>query len=112
MEISKNETSFWVSSSCLKNRLDARAKMQTATPFGVYFSSVFYTRQDHSRGLNINRIVRDILHARPEGTTAVVITDDGLVFHGQRSRAGRRDYRLIQEFNTWNTPDRKVTVER
>jgi hypothetical protein len=40
---SKKETSFCVSPSCLKKRLEASTKVQTADPFGVYFNSGSYT---------------------------------------------------------------------
>jgi putative transposase len=49
---------------------------------------------------------------RPEGQTAVLRSDNGLVFQGRRFRRARRDYRLQQEFITSYTPEQNGLVER
>jgi len=49
---------------------------------------------------------------RPEGSTPVVRSDNGLIFQSRRFRAACRDYRLRQEFITPYTPEQNGLVER
>ena len=49
---------------------------------------------------------------RPEGSTPVVRSDNGLIFQSRRFRAACRDYRLRQEFITPYTPEQNGIVER
>ena len=49
---------------------------------------------------------------RPEGSTPVIRSDNGLIFQSRRFRAACRDYRLRQEFITPYTPDQNGLVER
>jgi putative transposase len=47
---------------------------------------------------------------RPDGSTPVVRSDNGLIFHSRRFRAACRDYRLRQEFITLDTPEQNGIV--
>jgi putative transposase len=49
---------------------------------------------------------------RPDGSTPVVRSDNGLIFQSRRFRAACRDYRLRQEFITPYTPEQNGIVER
>jgi putative transposase len=49
---------------------------------------------------------------RPEGTTPVVRSDNGLIFQSRRFRQACRDYRLTQEFITPYTPEQNGMIER
>ena len=49
---------------------------------------------------------------RPNGSTPVVRSDNGLIFQSRRFRAACRDYRLRQEFITPYTPEQNGIVER
>ncbi len=49
---------------------------------------------------------------RPEGSTPVIRSDNGLIFQSRRFRAACRDYRLRQEFITPYTPEQNGLVER
>jgi putative transposase len=49
---------------------------------------------------------------RPDGSTPVVPSDNGLIFQSRRFRAACRDYRLRQEFITPYTPEQNGIVER
>jgi putative transposase len=49
---------------------------------------------------------------RPERSTPVVRSDNGLIFQSRRFRAACRDYRLRQEFITPYTPEQNGIVER
>src|SRR5437867_3262147 len=49
---------------------------------------------------------------RPDGTTPVIRSDNGLVFQSRRFRAACRDYRLRQEFITPYTPEQNGMIER
>jgi putative transposase len=49
---------------------------------------------------------------RPEGTTPVIRSDNGLVFQSIRFREACRDYRLSQEFITPYTPEQNGLIER
>ena len=49
---------------------------------------------------------------RPEGSTPVIRSDNGLIFQSRRCRAACRDYRLRQEFITPYTPEQNGLVER
>jgi putative transposase len=47
---------------------------------------------------------------RPEGSTPVIRSDNGLIFQSRRFRAACRDYRLRQEFITPYTPEQNGLV--
>jgi len=49
---------------------------------------------------------------RPDGTTPVVRSDNGLIFQSRRFRQACRDYRLKQEFITPYTPEQNGIIER
>jgi putative transposase len=49
---------------------------------------------------------------RPDGSTPVVRSDNGLIFQSRRFRAACRDYRLRQEFITPYTPEQNGIIER
>jgi putative transposase len=49
---------------------------------------------------------------RPEGTTPVLRSDNGLIFQSRRFRRACRDYRLTQEFITPYTPEQNGMIER
>ncbi len=49
---------------------------------------------------------------RPQGSTPVLRSDNGLIFQSQRFRAACRDYHLRQEFITPYTPEQKGLIER
>jgi putative transposase len=49
---------------------------------------------------------------RPDGTTPVVRSDNGLIFQSRRFRQACRDYRLKQEFITPYTPEQNGMIER
>jgi putative transposase len=49
---------------------------------------------------------------RPDGSTPVLRSDNGLIFQSRRFRAACRDYRLRQEFITPYTPEQNGIVER
>ena len=49
---------------------------------------------------------------RPDGTTPVVRSDNGLIFQSRRFRQACRDYRLTQEFITPYTPEQNGMIER
>src|SRR5262249_35618249 len=49
---------------------------------------------------------------RPEGSTPVVRSDNGLIFQSRRFRAACKDYRLRQEFITPYTQEQNGIVER
>jgi transposase InsO family protein len=49
---------------------------------------------------------------RPEGSTPVIRSDNGLIFQSRRFRAACRDYRLRQEFITPYRPEQNGLVER
>ena len=49
---------------------------------------------------------------RPEGSTPVIRSDNGLIFQSRRFRAACHDHRLRQEFITPYTPEQNGLVER
>jgi putative transposase len=49
---------------------------------------------------------------RPDGTTPVIRSDNGLIFQSRRFRRACRDYRLTQEFITPYTPEQNGMIER
>jgi putative transposase len=49
---------------------------------------------------------------RPEGSTPVLRSDNGLIFQSRRFRRACRDYRLSQEFITPYTPEQNGMIER
>jgi putative transposase len=49
---------------------------------------------------------------RPEGSTPLIRSDNGLIFQSRRFRAACRDYRIHQEFITPYTPEQNGLVER
>jgi putative transposase len=49
---------------------------------------------------------------RPEGSTPVLRSDNGLIFQSRRFRRACRDYRLTQEFITPYTPEQNGLIER
>src|SRR6202044_4160746 len=49
---------------------------------------------------------------RPEGSTPVIRSDNGLIFQSRRFRAACRDYHLAQEFITPYTPEQNGLIER
>ena len=49
---------------------------------------------------------------RPQGSTPVLRSDNGLIFQSRRFRAACRDYRLRQEFITPYTPEQNGLSER
>jgi putative transposase len=49
---------------------------------------------------------------RPQGSTPVVRSDNGLIFQSRRFRTACRDYRLRQEFITPYTPAQNGLIER
>jgi putative transposase len=49
---------------------------------------------------------------RPEGSTPVLRSDNGLIFQSRRFRRACRDYRLMQEFITPYTPEQNGMIER
>jgi putative transposase len=49
---------------------------------------------------------------RPDGTTPVIRSDNGLIFQSRRFRQACRDYRLTQEFITPYTPEQNGMIER
>jgi putative transposase len=49
---------------------------------------------------------------RPEGSTPVIRSDNGLIFQSRRFRAACHDYRLRQEFITPYTPEQNGLLER
>ena len=49
---------------------------------------------------------------RPEGSTSVIRSDNGLIFQSRRFRAACHDYRLRQEFITPYTPEQNGHIER
>jgi putative transposase len=49
---------------------------------------------------------------RPEGSTPVIRSDNGLIFQSRRFRAACHDYRLRQEFITPYTPEQNGLIER
>jgi putative transposase len=49
---------------------------------------------------------------RPQGSTPVLRSDNGLIFQSRRFRAACRDYHLAQEFITPYTPEQNGLIER
>jgi putative transposase len=49
---------------------------------------------------------------RPDGTTPVIRSDNGLIFQSRRFRQACRNYRLTQEFITPYTPEQNGMIER
>lgn len=49
---------------------------------------------------------------RPQGTTPILRSDNGLIFQSRRFRQACRDYRLQQEFITPYTPEQNGLIER
>ena len=49
---------------------------------------------------------------RPQGSTPVIRSDNGLIFQSRRFRRACRDYRLRQEFTTPYTPEQNGLIER
>lgn len=71
----------------------------------------------HGRAKEAERALEEACLARfgtvrPEGSTPVIRSDNGLIFQSRRFRAACRDYRLRQEFITPYTPEQNGLVER